>query len=188
MKTSTVRGLLITTMMLALAASATAQDDPFAPQTDPMKMWNFTVGIFFPAPSGLLHSDLQIGIEHEHPANEIIPGMPGNLTLSVDYSRIRTTFGDSNKSQGLMPIFVNWKTHDALGGEGQQSVFWGAGVGTYWAFDTIPDMNLHSGMQFAYNLAMGYNFTPSWFLEGRYMAGVNPATDRLVTADLGYSF
>lgn len=189
MKTSIIRGLLVLTLVFAFGTQATAQyGGGMSMGREHMMMWNFKAGAFFPSNRGDLNTRFNIGIEHEHPATEIIKGMAGNLTLSLDYAQFKTTTGTGSRTVGLIPIFVNWKNHYMLGQSAGQSWFWGIGVGTYWATKDIPDMRLDSGLHFAYDAALGYNFTPQWFLEGRYMASQHPSDSRIYAVDVGYSF
>jgi hypothetical protein len=187
MKTSLVRGLLIVTMIFAVASWGAAQYGCPTEQGK-MKMWNVNAGLFFPIHRGDLSTTFNIGIEHEHPATDIFRGLPGNLTLSLDYASFKTTTTTGSKSVALLPILINWKNHYPLGPEGLQSWFWGIGVGTFWATSSIPDMSLGNGFQFAYDAALGYYFNPSWFLQGRYLSTTTTADSRIFALDLGYSF
>ena len=187
MRTSLVRGFLITIMILAFSTWGIAQYSYPTVEEKPLT-WNLNAGMFFPANQGDLTSTFNVGIEYEDRMSSVGDGLPGNLAVSVDYASFRTTFGTGSKSVALIPILLNWKNHYPKSGSPRSSWFWGLGIGTFWATDEIPDMGLNNGFQFAYDAALGYNFSPKWFLQSRYMGSTNGSGSGIFALDLGYSF
>jgi hypothetical protein len=172
-------------VVIALAIPVTAQ---YGMDEGTMRMWNVRAGLFFPAGDTVDSSEFTIGIEHEHPADAIIKGVPGFFSLTVDWTQITTTVsGGGTDDVTLMPILVNWKQHSHMTGDGR---YWdyGGGIGVFWARDDIPDMRLTDKAKFAWQLMAAYHLTETWFLEGRFLANNHPGDDALWALELGYSF
>lgn len=190
MRVSTACGVVLLFFAVALGTAAVAQYSGgvcATPDGSPMKMWNIRAGAFLPRHGGDFTTTWNVGIEREHPANQIIKGMPGNLSLSVDYAQFKSFDGVQTRNVGLVPIYVNWKNHYAIA-DGEQSWYWGVGAGVYAAQRIIPEMSMTSKTQFAWNAGLGYHFTPAWFGEVRLLASNQIRMSRLVALDLGYSF
>lgn len=176
-----ITALVVLAAVVALMTPAAAQYGGMQME----KMWNVRAGMFFPRGDTVDSSESTIGIEHEHPANQIIKGTPGFFSLTVDWTRITTHVSGGTDDVTLIPIMVNWKQHT---GAMDRFWDWGAGIGLYWARDDIPDMNLTKGSKFAYQAMAAYHFNPSWFVEGRYMADGHPSDSGMFGVDIAYSF
>jgi len=189
MRTSTVL-LAVLALMIASAATVTAQGTCPAPSGEDqwMKMWNVRLGAFVPRTQGDFKTSWNVGIEHEHPANEIIKGLSGNFSLSADYTRFRSFNGVETRNVTLVPVYLNWKRHYMIPALEGQSWYWGFGAGLYLASADIPEMGITNQSQFAWNAGAGYYFNPSWFGEVRYLASKEPADSRIFSLDVGYSF
>ena len=190
MRISTACGVVLLFFAVALGTAAVAQYSGgvcATPDGSPMKMWNIRAGALFPRTDGDFKTTWNVGIEREHPADRIIKGMPGNFSLSVDYAQFKSFDGVETRNVGLIPIYVNWKNHYMIANS-DQSWYWGVGAGVYAAQRIIPEMNMTSTTQFAWNAGLGYHFTPAWFGEVRYLASNHIKDSRLVALDLGYSF
>lgn len=185
----TARIVAITAIVVsAMILSATAAFSQYDSRGMSMeKMWNIKAGLFFPQGNTVDSSELTVGIEHEHPASELIPGMSGKLSLTVDWTQITThKSGGGTDDATLVPIFINWKVHYPLADE--KDWYAGVGAGAYWAMDDIPDMRMDKGAKFAWQLMLGYHLTPTWFVEGRYMASSHAGDSGMFGAEVGYSF
>ena len=189
MRTSTVL-FAILVLMIASAAATTAQDPcPASSGEDQWtKCFNVRVGAFVPRTQGDFKTTWNVGIECEHPANNIIRGFPGNFSLSADVARFKSFDGVETRNVTLVPFYVNWKKHYLIPDTEGQSWYWGLGAGLYWASDDIPEMGITDRSQFAWNAGAGYYFSPSWFGEVRYLASKEPADSRIFSLDVGYSF
>jgi hypothetical protein len=170
MRISIAYGIVMLLLAMALGTAAVAQYGGgvcATPDGAPMKMWNIRAGAFLPRTDGDFKTTWNVGIEHEHPADRIIKGVPGNFSLSVDYAQFKSFDGVKTRNVGLIPIYVNWKNHYMIANS-DQSWYWGVGAGVY--------------------AGLGYYFTPAWFGEVRYLASNHISDSRLVALDLGYSF
>lgn len=187
MRTSYVIGLLVSALALSFSGWSAAQYGS-AGSEGMMKMWNLKAGIFIPSGGGSLDTVANIGIEHEHPANEIIHGVPGNFTLSIDYAQFKTATMTGEKNVSFIPVFFNWKHHYPISGSNTRTWFWGVGIGEYFTSREIREMGMTSKSQFAWNAQLGYFINPSWFVEARYMASKHPEDSGILVLDAGYNF
>jgi len=104
----------------------------------------------------------------------------------ADLTRITTTVPTGTDEATLIHIFANWK--QSMMSSGGKDWFYEVGIGLYWAKDDIPDMQISKGSKLAWQAALGYNFNPSWFVEGRYMASSHPGDSGLFGIQIGYGF
>lgn len=191
MRTST---LILASLVLVIVGTTTVRaqspcDTCPAPSDEWNKMWNIRFGAFIPNTTDDLKTVFNFGIEHEHPAGDIIRGLTGNFSLSADVAQFNSFDGVDTRKVTLVPFYLNWKKHymieDSTAG---QSWYWGFGAGVWWSQEDIPEMSIFDRSQFAWNVSAGYNFGPAWFGEVRYLASKDPSDSRIWSLDLGYSF
>jgi hypothetical protein len=145
-------------------------------------------GVMFPQGSTQSNTLFSAGVEIFGPMSAMNASTSGGLTLSADYVPVKTSDGaGGTKTVSLIPVLLGWEGHSTVGQSGS-TVDLGLGVGVYWATDTIPDMNITNTVNFAYGASIGYHFTPSWFVQGRFLANGNESKDGLIGVELGYQY
>jgi len=127
-------------------------------------------------------TELIAGIEYAMPAEGLLGGAGGAITISVDYLPI----SQAGDTVSLFPVLVNYKKQNLLGEK--YRIFGGLGAGIYYATDPITGMDLEDGVSFAWNVIAGVDLSRDLFFQARYIAGSNPGDDGMIATELGYRF
>lgn len=126
-----------------------------------------------------------IGFEYESPLGpyEGDYGIPRNfITFGVDYYPVDTL---ADNTESVVPVLLGYRKYAVLS---DYRIFFGIGIGTRWASDDIPELEIEDGFEFEWGINAGVNFSQDLFGMVRYLAGTNASEDGLFSLEVGYRF
>lgn len=176
--------LAILLMSFAFTGALYAQYEYYGPDYDiEDPRWNIHVG--FGWLSGETEDDTTwiVGLDYETPiGNQYDDMISDYLTFGLDYIPISTlTTGD----ESIVPFLIGYRKYGIIP---PMRVFFGIGVGARWASEDIPELEIDEGFDFAWSASIGFNFTPDFLGQIRFIGGNNPGDDGIFTVELGYRF
>ncbi|MEN6521930.1 MAG: hypothetical protein ABFD46_12370 [Armatimonadota bacterium] len=178
--------LIILTVLacLFIAGSAGAQYEYYGEDYDIYNpRWSVHAGFVWL--SGDIEDDTSwlIGLDYESPVGaQYRDTVNDYFTVSFDYIPISTnTTGD----ESIIPLLIGFRKYGIIP---PIKVYFGIGIGTRWASEDIPELQIDDGFDFAWSASIGFNFTPDFLGQARFIGGSEPDEDGVFSLELGYRF
>jgi len=102
--------------------------------------------------------------------------------LTADWSQIERNDG---KSVQVVPLLFNYRQYGFIS---NYRVFVTLGLGLLATTDSVPEMQLNTGANFAWTAGLGFDISNNLNLQGRFIGGQNPGDDGMASVTLGYRF
>lgn len=178
--------LLVLTCALGLTGVARAQfdghyDDGYDYTDLPLMPWSIHAGVAWFTGNTENNTTWIAGVEYAWRSKTCYINAATNneWTFGADYYPVQRLNQDT---VSVVPVLLGYRWYGLVTG---YPVYFGVGAGARWVSDDVPELNLNSGANFAWDAHAGIDFTPSVFGQLRFIAGSDPANDGLFSVELG---